>query len=971
MTMKLFNTSSVQDIADAIRARNGLSSTYKIAEMASAVSAIATDGTATADKILSGYTAYGLNGQKMVGTASDSGGTAIVITDEPDEHGGTIRYINGVSLDGDTVSAGTMFSGVTAHNSLGSSIVGTYVPPTIGAGHGRGQNIKTTIFPLYGADAMSTFLVERTQLESVNIVPSESPQVITPPSDTLVYEIITSNTSSTSGKYTKSFTFPTSFHEWYRLKGEVYRQGFVNPLLVIDFTFPMPYYYNNGAWYTYAGEQVDSSAEVARAIQHNGVMEITLTLSSLTLDIMGNYDITIHPTGLYEPSNYDGYNHIDVEPISSTYVGSGIPSMSSSNLAFATGTGVFTAPSGYYSTNATYTLTPKTSTNITFNSGTGVFTVSSGYYSSSPTLTLSTKAGTTITPTESEQIAVSSYYFTKGSIKVAGISSDYVGTNVSRMSSANLTFATGTGVFTAPKGYYSANATYTLTPKTATNIAFNSGTGVFTVSSGYYSSNPTLALSTRAGATITPISTGSQIAVSKGYFATGSVYVGAIPNTYVQPTGTLNITSNGTFDVKSYASASVSIAGGEYYEIYRSLANHSVITTSINSISAFLDTFLGKISDYGFTGIYFSGSFSFNNATSIGRYAFAFPYVNGYSPQQFSATFNFPSVTSITDAAFARHTVRFSIDLPLCTSISGSAFLGASITSISAPLLSSVSMYTFQYCGCLTTIDLPEATHVGVYAFNYCSQLTNVSLSKCTSINDWAFAQCSSLTTIDIRKCITVRASAFAGCNILSSISLPSCTTIGSYAFNSCSALSYIDLPACTMISNYAFAGCTSLSSINASVCTSIGNSVFLRCFSLTYISLPVCETIGQGAFESCSALQSIDLPSATSFASGAFSRCYALNTVILRGDIQSIGQYLFRSCYNLLSLYLLGGVMAPFGYYMFASTPISSYTTSTGGIYGSIYVPESLYNTYVADKSWKTYSARFVSLTNAQIALI
>lgn len=869
MTMKLFNTSSVQDIANAIRARNGLSRTYKIAEMASAISSIATDGTATADKIFSGYTAYGLNGQKMVGTASDSGGTAIVVTDEPDEHGGTIRYINGVSLDGDTVSAGTMFSGVTAHNNLGSSIVGTYVPPTIGIGYGSGQKRRTTIFPLYGADAMSTFLlVAGTQLESVNIVPSESSQVITPPSDTLVYGIVTSNTSSTGGKYTKSFTFPTSYHEWYRLKGEVYRHGSDSPY-VIDFTFPMPYYYNNGAWYTYDGEQVDSSSEVARAAQTNPEgnfrIEIILTLSSLTLDIGGNYNITVYPTGLYQPPSYDGYNHIDVEPISSTYVGSGIPSMSSSNLAFAT----------------------------------------------------------------------------------------------------------GTGVFTAPKGYYSTNATYTLTPKTSANIAFNSGTGVFTVSSGYYSSNLTLTLSTRAGTTITPISTGSQIAVSKGYFATGSVYVGAIPNTYVQPTGTLNITSNGTFDVKSYASASVSVDGGEYYEVYRSLANHKVITTSINSISAFLDTFSGKINDYGFTGIYFSGSFSFNNATSIGRYAFAFPYVNGYSPQQFSATFNFPSVTSIADAVFARHTVRFSIDLPLCTSISGSAFLGASITSISAPLLSSVSMYTFQYCSCLTTIDLPEATNVGVYAFNGCSQLTNVSLSKCTSINNWAFAQCSSLTTIDIRKCITVRTSAFAGCNILSSISLPSCTTIDSYAFNSCSALSYIDLPACTIISNYAFAGCTSLSSINASVCTSIGNSAFLRCFSLTYISLPVCETIGQCAFESCSALQSIDLPSATSLASGAFSRCYALNTVILRGDIQSIGQYFFQSCYNLLSLYLLGGVMAPFGYYMFASTPISNYTTSTGGVYGSIYVPASLYNTYITNTSWKTYSARFVSLTDAQIALI
>lgn len=52
-------------------------------------------------------------------------GSAITITDETDSHGGTIRTITAVSLEGDTVRPDVLYSGYTAHNSLGEAIVGT------------------------------------------------------------------------------------------------------------------------------------------------------------------------------------------------------------------------------------------------------------------------------------------------------------------------------------------------------------------------------------------------------------------------------------------------------------------------------------------------------------------------------------------------------------------------------------------------------------------------------------------------------------------------------------------------------------------------------------------------------------------------------------------------------------------------------------------------------------------------------
>lgn len=76
---------------------------------------------------------------------TDTSGEASVISivDELDEHGGTIRHINAVSLEGDTVSAEHLEQGYTAHNSFGEKITGTLVP---GGGGGNYQS-KTGITP--------------------------------------------------------------------------------------------------------------------------------------------------------------------------------------------------------------------------------------------------------------------------------------------------------------------------------------------------------------------------------------------------------------------------------------------------------------------------------------------------------------------------------------------------------------------------------------------------------------------------------------------------------------------------------------------------------------------------------------------------------------------------------------------------------------------------------------------------------
>lgn len=168
----------------------------------------------------------------------------------------------------------------------------------------------------------------------------------------------------------------------------------------------------------------------------------------------------------------------------------------------------------------------------------------------------------------------------------------------------------------------------------------------------------------------------------------------------------------------------------------------------------------------------------------------------------------------------------------------------------------------------------------------------------------------------------------------------PIISEIGSYTFYNCTSLTSIDLPQVTSIGSYAFYRCSSLASINLPKATSIGSSAFYNCSSLTSISLPKTTSIGSYAFAYCSSLISIDLPETT-----------------------SIGSYAFRNCYHLLSLYLMGNsVISLVSTDVFMSTPISTYTTSTGGVYGSIFVPASLYSSYLTATNWSIYSARIVS---------
>lgn len=234
--------------------------------------------------------------------------------------------------------------------------------------------------------------------------------------------------------------------------------------------------------------------------------------------------------------------------------------------------------------------------------------------------------------------------------------------------------------------------------------------------------------------------------------------------------------------------------------------------------------------------------------------------------------------------------------------------------------------------------------------------------SRVTEIGRCAFVWCS-ITAVSFPACITIGNEAFSGCDQLVSANFPACETISSSAFSYCYKMKDINFPACTIIGDKAFYYCQSITTASFPLCSTINRSAFYMCNSISNIYFPVCTSIGNEAFAYCSRITTINFPVCTSVMSSAFTNCYNISIASFPACV-SIGNYAFSYCYKLTSLYLIGSsVVTLSNSSAFVSTPIAGYTASTGGVYGSIYVPSSLLTQYKEATNWTYFSDRFVGV--------
>ena len=349
----------------------------------------------------------------------------------------------------------------------------------------------------------------------------------------------------------------------------------------------------NTAGYISGGTKTGTAVSVSASEVTSGTKSITSNGTGIDVTEYASVDVAV-PSGSpnlqtktksYTPtesqqtetvsadSGYDGLDEVDITvgAISSTYVGTGITQRTSSDLS-ASGATV-TAPSGYYASAATKTISSGSATPASSISATGA-TVST----STNTLTLS-KSSVSNTP------QVSAGYISSGT---SGNSSVSLSATVNIRSSSDLTASSAT--VTAPAGYYANAATKSVTSGTAGTPTATKGT----VSNHAISVTPSVTNTT--GYITGGTKTGTAVSVSASDVCSGSE----------------TKTANGTYDVTNLAELVVNVSGGG-----GDSKNVQVLQSTSRANSSSLTKVLGDltVSKTGTYDIYWSGGRT-NTSTS-------------------------------------------------------------------------------------------------------------------------------------------------------------------------------------------------------------------------------------------------------------------------------------------------------------------------------------------------------------------
>ena len=272
----------------------------------------------------------------------------------------------------------------------------------------------------------------------------------------------------------------------------------------------------------------------------------------------------------------------------------------------------------------------------------------------------------------------------------------------------------------------------------------------------------------------------------------------------VTPSGTLNITYNGDYDVYSYSNAVVSVptVGWDQKDICEEAYDVKNIYNSASFVA-----FKGFDEDPQIETI------DLPNCELVKNYAFR-------SCHQLT-TANLPECKIVGNAAFDNCEQLSHISLPKCEYLGFQAFRRCSaLTAISLPNVMYADSSIFQSCGGLSEVYMPKLISLSSNMFSACSALKVLNLDNVFEVPDNYFKNIG-LNSIFLSNCRNIENSAFFNKgNKITTIDLPRCVKIGTNVFYP-SSFSFINLPVLRNNGGYDFSGCSFIGPAN------IGTSVY------------------------------------------------------------------------------------------------------------------------------------------------
>ena len=400
-----------------------------------------------------------------------------------------------------------------------------------------------------------------------------------------------------------------------------------------------------------------------------------------------------------------------------------------------------------------------------------------------------------------------------------------------------------------------------------------------------------------------------EIVPDKNYDGLSKVIVDKIPDEYIIPTGNIEITKNGIYNVREKETANVNIPVLKLGT--KNITENGVYKASDDELDGYSEVTVGikKL---------FTGSYDRQGLKQIGWTDEEIDYYNQNGVQWNASENEYFKLTTEELAGDTSTNTRFlpknngrtsfqnyhrllaiaTLDNITQNTISELFQRCSSLTTIPYCDTSNITNMNYTFSGCRSLESIPQLNTSKVKSmsqtFRYCNSLVTIPLLDTSSVTDMQdmFDSCSSLKTIPLLDTSKVNnfGEIFSNCFSLKSLPLldTSSATKMSYSFNNCYSLLTIPRFNTSNVTDMSamFKGCGALLEIPLLDTSSVTNmnSMFSACSSLKTIPLlDTSKVYNFGSmFSSCINLESLpllDFSSAT-YISGVFSGCNLLTTV-------------------------------------------------------------------------------------------